>query len=180
MPIVEECSDEQDLVVKAAAGSRESFDRLAGAVQPGLRAAARKLTGHDADADELVQETLTAAFHGFKSLRHPGAWRGWIYQILVRRNYDRLLKRRRPERKKDAPVVADPLSNLLQDEAKQIALQTLETMNPPLKEVLSLRFLQDLRLKDIAVKLGRPLGTIKSLLHEGLRSFEETFRRRLP
>src|SRR5207237_28569 len=94
MHIVDERSEEQELVVKAGAGSRESFDRLTIIIQPGLRAAARKLTGNDADGDELVQEALTAAFNGIKTLRHPGAWRGWMYQILVRRNYDRLLKRR--------------------------------------------------------------------------------------
>src|SRR5436190_5322899 len=178
MHIVHERSEEQKLVVKAGAGSRESFDHPASIIHPGLRAAAEKLTGNDADSDELVQETLTAAFNGIKNLRLPGAWRGWMYQILVRRNYDRLLKRRTPGRPGPSAAPTDPLSHLLHDEARQVARESLDSLDPALKDVLSLRFLHDLSLKDIASRLGRPLGTVKSLLHEGLRSFEETFRRR--
>ena len=173
-------STEDELVAQAAAGSRESFDRLASAIDPGLRAAARKLAGQDADADELVQETLTAAFRGLKSLRSPSAWRGWIYQILVRRNYDRLLKRRFPASPEPPRLVSDPLTGLLHAEAKETALQTLDTLSPPLREILSLRFLHDLSLKEIAARTGRPLGTVKFMLWQGLQVFEEAFRGRLP
>jgi RNA polymerase sigma-70 factor (ECF subfamily) len=171
--------EESELVKRALAGSHEAFDRLIAALLPRLRQAALRLTHHDADADELIQETLTAAFRGIRTLQNPAAWRGWVYQILVRRNYDRLLRRHRPPVAGPPEESVDPLASLLRDETRRLALRTLETLDKPLRDVLKLRYLHDLALKDISLRMGRPLGTVKYLVHEALRSFEKAFRERI-
>jgi RNA polymerase sigma-70 factor (ECF subfamily) len=44
------------------------------------------------------------------------------------------------------------------------------------REVLMLRFADDLELSEIAESMGIPLGTVKSRLHHGLRTLREDAR----
>lgn len=171
--------EEQALVREAVAGSREAFERLVSAAGPGLSAAARKLAGQDAEAEDLVQETLACAFRALATLKHPGAWRSWLFQILVRRHYDRLARRRVPPPARDPVDASDPLTRALSGEARRAVQEVLQTLDGPMREVLTLRYLQDLPLREIAEKTGRPLGTVKFLIHEGLRTFERLFRERM-
>lgn len=171
-------SEEAGLVRSAREGSREDFDLLIASILPGLRVAARRLAGQE--AEDLVQECLSAASLGIRGLQEPAAWRGWIYQILVRRNIDRIRRRRRDETGSGEPIdSADPLSRLLEGESREQARQALESLEERLKIPLTLRYHQDLSNQEIADRTGRPLGTVKSLIHEGLRAFERAVREKL-
>jgi len=52
----------------------------------------------------------------------------------------------------------------------------LAGLSPERREVLTLRFVDDLSLAEIAVALGVPLGTVKSRLHLALKELREDSR----
>jgi len=62
--------------------SREAFETEVMALLGRLHGVARRLTRNDADAEDLVSETVTRAWRSREALADPGAFRGWIFRIL--------------------------------------------------------------------------------------------------
>ena len=53
-----------------------------------------RLLGNDSEIDDLVQEVFIEAGQGLAQLRDPGAIRGWLARICVRKSVRRLRRRR--------------------------------------------------------------------------------------
>jgi RNA polymerase sigma-70 factor (ECF subfamily) len=62
--------------------ARDVFERRLLALLGSLLGVARRLTRNDADAEDLVAETVVRAWRGLDSLECEAAFRGWIYRIL--------------------------------------------------------------------------------------------------
>jgi len=82
------------LAGRAADGDTAAFESLARRYGPHMRAAARRLTGSYADADDVVQEVLVQAWQQLDTLREPAAVKGWLLRLTGSRSID-LLRRRR-------------------------------------------------------------------------------------
>lgn len=145
----------------------------------GLRAAARKMTLSDPDAEDLVQDCLASAVQGGGRLRRVELIGAWLHQILRRRWYD-LLRRRALERRRQAegrpaaaPTDADPAGG-------ELIRRALGALDLDDRRVLEMRFFQSRTSVEIARELGRPEGTVRSQLFHALRRFESEFRRLCP
>lgn len=66
----------------ASHGLARRFQREMVPLMAQLAARARRMTRNSADAEDLVQETMTRAFAGFGSYRQETNARAWLYQIL--------------------------------------------------------------------------------------------------
>jgi RNA polymerase sigma-70 factor (ECF subfamily) len=62
--------------------SRDAFEAQVMGLLGRLHAVARRLTRHDADAEDLVSETVTRAWRSRESLADEGAFCGWMFRIL--------------------------------------------------------------------------------------------------
>ena len=82
------------LAGRAADGDTAAFEALARRHGPLMRATARRLTGSQADADDVVQETLVQAWKQLDNLRDPAAVKGWLLRIVGSRSIDHLRRRR--------------------------------------------------------------------------------------
>ena len=82
------------LVGRASDGDTAAFEALARRYGPHMRAAARRLTGSYADADDVVQEVLVQAWQQLDTVREPAAIKGWLLRLTGSRSID-LLRRRR-------------------------------------------------------------------------------------
>lgn len=131
---------------------------------------ARRLTGDDAGAEDLVQETFTRAL-GAADRFEPGTdLRAWLFRILRNLNLDaRRRERRHPT------VAAAPLEEIAgaapaEDEAeglRRIAARDLERALAALPEewrTLVLLRLEGLGDRELAEVMGCPAGTVKSRL----------------
>lgn len=122
---------------------------------------AYRLSGQQADAEDLTQQTFLAAQQHVDRLREPGAARGWLCTI-TRNSY--LQSRRKvvegltvPELLETA-VPAGPPEEITDEELQQ-ALQTLpEEFRSP----LILFYFREFSYKQIAACLDIPLGTVMS------------------
>lgn len=70
------------LVQMARAGDPEAFSRLYAEVWEDLYRYAFFLLGSREDAEDMVQETVLAAYAGIGKLRDPALFRPWIFRIL--------------------------------------------------------------------------------------------------
>lgn len=145
----------------------------------GLRAAARKMTSSDPEAEDLVQDCLASAVQGMSRVRRAELLGAWLHQILRRRWYD-ILRRRALERRgraegraAAAAVDADPAGS-------ELVRRALDALEPDARRVLEMRFFQSRTSAEIARELRRPVGSVRSQVFYALRKFESEFRRLSP
>jgi RNA polymerase sigma-70 factor (ECF subfamily) len=105
------------------------------------------LTGREADAEDLAQETLLAALQS--RFRGESKESTWLYGILVRQHRSRL-RRRRPEPR---PVPRP------QDLTEALAL--LERLPDRMRVVAALFYVEELSVEEISAALGVHPATVK-------------------
>jgi len=156
------------------------FEDLALPLLPSLYNLAFWLSRNAADAEDLVQETFLKALRGFESFEPGSNFKAWIFRIL-RNTYltsrsglavnrtvaleDELNETGESGPAQDPEGVIDrqtPETNLLQM-ADRAALQAaMETLPPPLLEVMLLCDVEEMKYKEIAATLEIPIGTVMS------------------
>lgn len=154
------------LIVRCQLGERAAFDALIRRWSAPLHRYAMKLT-HDATlSDDLVQEIWLGVLRGLARLRDAAQFRAWLFGIAHRTFADRLRDRYRMP--VDASVDLDALAAVdddseAEDRARALA-SGMEHLPLVEREVLTLFYLEDLSLADIASALDIPVGTVKSRL----------------
>ena len=134
---------------------------------------AYRLTGNDADAQDLVQEVLLRVRRGLETYR-PGSLEGWLSRIATNAFLDEVRRRRRrptvalpddPERvlpaehDADAALAATTLPDDVQDALRSLA--------PEFRAAVVLCDVVGLTYEEIADQLGVPVGTVRSRIHRG-------------
>ncbi|MEE8523025.1 MAG: sigma-70 family RNA polymerase sigma factor [Thermoanaerobaculia bacterium] len=173
-----------ELLAGAAAGSESAFSRLHQRLgRPLFSTAVRML--HDAeDAAEVLQETFLYAWSRADSYDPSrAAVSTWLALILRSRCIDRL-RRREYQRKMRSSIEQEKPENqcdpagfdrLLNQQRRRCLNQAMEQLPAAQKQVLELAYYRGLTQREIADKVGVPLGTIKTRsvlamnkLHQGL------------
>jgi RNA polymerase sigma factor (sigma-70 family) len=155
------------LIVRCQLGERAAFDALIRRWSTPLQRYAMKLT-HDATlSDDLVQDIWLRVLRGLARLRDPAQFRAWLFGIAHRTFADRL--RDRYAMPVDAAIDPDTFAADPDDgndaEHRALALASgMEHLPLVEREVLTLFYLEDLSLADIAAALAIPAGTVKSRL----------------
>ena len=147
---------------------------------------ARSLTRHQADAEDLVQDTLIRAYKAIDRFdgRHP---RAWLLTILRNTHINRN-RRQRPELLRDPDVQLeraaqsaavdeasrpDRFVDLAFDAEVEAALNSLSTT---FGEVIELVDINGLTYAEAAEVLDVPVGTVMSRLHRGRKKIREHLR----
>jgi RNA polymerase sigma-70 factor, ECF subfamily len=139
---------------------------------PRLRAHARRLCACDADAHDLVQDTLLRALLYRHRFEHGSNLRAWLRQIQLSIFVSRYRRGRREKRALEK-LAFDPCSWVHPDAAAPDASlgQGLELALRALPEgfrrAVELVDLEGLEYRDAAQALGVPIGTVMSRLHRG-------------
>jgi RNA polymerase sigma-70 factor (ECF subfamily) len=139
------------------------------------------LCGDQAEAQDLVQETLLQAVRSAPRFRGCSSVYTWLHGILLNltRHYHRDRKRMvyDEELARQEPVPPDEKPSGLDVELTSSALaDALGGLSGPHREVLVLRFYEDMKIHEIAAHLGISNGTVKSRLHYAIAEMQ----RRLP
>jgi RNA polymerase sigma-70 factor (ECF subfamily) len=153
-----------------------------------LYALARRLVGDD--AEDVVQETLLNAYRGFPKLENERAGREWLTRILVNRCRDHWRSHGRRVEEVELDVVDEfSLYRKIADEdpfpySDSVHLDFLHQFGtadvravlaslPQLYRVpLVLVHMAGYQVKEVALMLDVPLGTMLARLHRGRKLFE--------
>jgi RNA polymerase sigma-70 factor (ECF subfamily) len=121
-------------------------------------------------------------FRDVPRLADPGAFPAWLYQVARRRAFRHLRKRRPPLCALDGIDVpaenGDDVDLTAEDaEAVHAALDLLPEDH---REVLLLRFIEQMSYQDIARVVGCPVGTVRSRIHHAKRALRRALETRSP
>jgi RNA polymerase sigma-70 factor (ECF subfamily) len=141
-------------------------------------------TGNVEAAQEIVSETFFIALKSLSKFKWQGVpFSAWLYRIAInemagyfRRGRIRTvsletLQEEGFEPASESDVEREALAGQEELErhlAYQAVRQAVEALPEHYQEVVALRFFAGKQIADIAAVLGKPQGTVKSLLHRGL------------
>jgi RNA polymerase sigma-70 factor (ECF subfamily) len=158
------------LVVRAQAGDQAAFVELVERYSPKLRYFMKKLLASADGADDALQDVWLDVFRHLPRLNDPQAFVAWLYRVARDRAYGRLRKSRRSEQPLDESAVADVAGEESDDFSPEDAARihaALDRLPAEQREVLVLRFLEDMSYSRIAQVVGCQLGTVRSRIHYG-------------
>jgi RNA polymerase sigma-70 factor (ECF subfamily) len=158
-------SDRQ-LIDAAKAGDLSAFEALYERYRDWVWRVALRVGGDRELALDVVQETFIHLLDRLPRFVLRAQLKSYLYPVARNLTITHL-RRRREKVVADPPEGADVSSNPGESGAVSAALGALSLEQ---REVLILRFADDLSLQEIATALEIPLGTVKSRLHHALAS----------
>ena len=88
----------EQTLARARVGDEEAFRELTDPYRRELQVHIYRIVGSPQDAEDLLQETLLAAWRGLEQFEGRASLRAWLYRIATNRSLDALrASRRRPE-----------------------------------------------------------------------------------
>lgn len=163
---------EQILIVRCQTGDEAAFGELVARYGPRLRYFLRKLLADSDRADDLLQEVWCDICRYLPRLAEVTAFPAWAYRIARDKAYADLRRRRRlPALVENDQLaeISDDTEAFSRDEAARIHA-ALDRLPAAQREVIVLRFLEDLAYEDIARIVRCPVGTVRSRLHHAKQS----------
>ncbi|MDP9834809.1 RNA polymerase sigma-70 factor (ECF subfamily) [Gleimia europaea] len=162
---------------------RARFEEEALPLLDQLYGAAFRMTGNEADAQDLVQDTYVRAFSSFNTFKPGTNLKAWMYRILKNSFINTYRKnQRRPQRTSDEgvqdwqlleatnhhPVAlesaeAAALDSLPDDTVRE----ALESLSDTYREAVLLADVEGFSYKEIAEIMGTPVGTVMSRIYRG-------------
>ncbi len=170
-----ELPSDAELIDAIRAGDDAALSTLLARHAPTVMRFATKMCRNDADAEDVLQDTLLAAARGVRDLRGGAAVSTWLYTVA--RSYC-IKKRRKSKHAPDAMVPLDaPESASIaatSDEPDDAAShremgaaldRALRALDDTAREVIVLRDVEGLSAAETADVLGTSVDAVKSRLH---------------
>lgn len=136
----------------------------------------RRLVSDEEDAWDVLQETWLKVVRQIVTLREPRSLPMWLYRIARNTAMTRLRGRYADravfDDSQDAADVNGETESFTFEDAEQ-AHYGLSRISLPHREVLTLHFLDDLSIEDIARVLDVAPGTVKSRIHFAKKALRE-------
>jgi len=170
-------------VIKALKGDVEAFQELMNLHKNQLYRIAFRYLKNEQDALEAIQETIFRAYRGIKKLKTPEYFQTWLIRILINACNDELKHRRVQSTALGGEVVNLGRTNISEDDSSEPGgrmdlqrldiLLALDHLDARYRQVIELKYFEDLTIQQIAHILERPEGTIKTWLTQSYKHLKE-------
>ena len=151
------------LAKKASGGNEECFVALCSLMKTRLFRTAKGVLGNESLALDAVSETVFRAYRGIKRLREPKYVETWFIRIVLNVANDFYRKQ------KHEIVMETVPEGIYYDNHSEFEFsQMIESLQPELREIISLKYYSGYTLNEISHILNIPEGTVKSRLNRAL------------
>jgi len=170
------------LVLAARDGDRSAFDELVRRTYVDTYTLAMRLTAHEEDARDVVQETYLRAWNGLKNFRGDAQFTTWLYRITANTAYTTVKRRRRHRVDALDELPSDPVETRIESQPEESAEQAamldrlsvaLDELPPKLRVLVVLKDVYGLSHEEIAAELGISVAAAKVRLHRGRKRLRD-------
>jgi RNA polymerase sigma-70 factor, ECF subfamily len=149
-----------------------------------------RMVSETGTAEDLFQQTWLRIIERTRSYDAQRSFEGWLFAVAHNLAID-YLRRRKPESLDEAlpsgetqsdkihSINPGALEQLLTRERSGIVLEAVSELHVSFREVITLRFEEEMKLEEIANVLSLPVGTVKTRLHRGLRALRQSLGNKL-
>jgi len=168
------------LAIRCQLGERAAFDALIARWHEPIWRYLRRLANDDDVAGDLTQDTWVRVLRGIGALREPAKLRAWMFGIARRVAMDRLRFEYVRRGADDVELDELPGDDGTQDLETDLAVIDTALAGLPIseREMLTLFYLRELSLAEIASMLAMPVGTVKSRLHRARQELRHALETR--
>ncbi|MBP5434547.1 sigma-70 family RNA polymerase sigma factor [bacterium] len=174
----EKLSDEE-LVRKAASGSKECWRELVGRYSKMISSTVWKITG-GREADDVIQEVLVQLFQSLGTFRSESSFSTFLYRLTVNTACNEVKRMTSPAQA--VPVADDALTQLADDannsddsvfddlergEIRRKVGEALAELPAEIRAYLVLFYVEELTLKQISELFKAPVTTVASRIGKG-------------
>lgn len=167
---------DEELLEQMSQGSSAALETLFYRYHVQLHAYIYRLVGSKTVAEDLTQECFIRIMEAVKAKQLPTSFRPWAYKIAGNLCKDlwrkASYKREIPnEMHLDHALAVETVSSIFEKQLdRELIIQALHQLDEDKRNIIILRFYQELKLGDIAEILDIPLSTVKTRLYQSFKN----------
>ena len=173
--------DEKLQIRKVLKGDTSAFGYFVDTYQDMALTIAFRICGNKQDAEDIVQNAFVKAFHNLHTFRSDSKFSTWFYRIVYNTAATETRSSTHSTEFVDYKVMdadvsfsdLDTAAQIEENERKEIVNRTLEKMPKDEGVLLTLFYLEDTSVKDIALITGLTDANVKVKLHRARKRFAD-------
>lgn len=159
----------EKIVKKAIKGDDQAFLQLIRLYKIDLYKTALSFLRNEEEALEAIQEVTYRAYKNIRTIRDISYFKTWLIRIMINYCNDQLKKKKQ--------VILDEQMILLKGVSENHAGMELKDammgLDERSREILTLKYFHDMKIKEIASAMKCPEGTVKTWLNKALSALRE-------
>jgi len=166
--------EETVLILRCRVGDREALGELIGSFDRRLRYFIGHLSDSPETIEDVIQDTWVRVLAKIGTLRSADSFRAWLYRIARNTAYQHLRRKGRvSEFRDDLEIAGDEPDDAFSPADAARIHAGLKELHPAHREILILRFFEDMPYQQMAEVLGCGLNTVKTRLHYAKRALRK-------
>lgn len=172
-------TEDLDLVAKAQKGDQHAYSMLLERYRESVYYTMLKMVKNPDDADDLTIEAFGKAFNRIGQYSPNFAFSTWLFKIASNNCIDFIRKKRIKVTSMDSGIstsdgsimyveaesqTLDPSEHMMQKQKVKAMREVVSKLKPRYRELIELRYFEELSYEEIANELDLPLGTVKAQL----------------
>ncbi len=157
---------EQVLILRCQIGDKDALAGLIERYQAPLRYFISRLSANPETAEDIFQDTWLTVIRRIHTLKKIDAFSTWLYRIARNKVYQQFRRKRKlSELDQNIAVPNNTENDVFSSEDAAKVHRCLKELLPEYREVLMLRFLEQMPYEQISQVINCRLGTVKSRIH---------------
>jgi RNA polymerase sigma-70 factor, ECF subfamily len=144
-----------------------------------------RIVSQQSTAEDLFQQTWLRVMERIQKYDPQRSFEGWLFSVAHNLAID-FLRRRQPQILDEPAFPGESLielaksedtgalNHLLSRERTELILKAIEDLPPAFREIITLRFEEEMKLEEISTALALPMGTVKTRLHRALKALKQS------
>ena len=180
---VKSSQTDKELARLAAGGDTAAFEEIHSRHRRFIYALALRLTGNEADAEDLTQDSFVSVLRWVGSFRGESSFTTWLYRVVVNQARMRVRYRsKRPEVQMDDAELPERGRGVSTNSViDQLAIEkAMRRLPPGYRAAFILHDIEGHNHEEVARRMGWKAGTSKSQLHRARLGLREMLSARSP